>query len=834
MVLATQEHHNLNLILKLNLSLTFLAHFSPSHHTSSHVTLHVTPLSHIVTSHFLLSLSHSLPSLSHALSYYITRHDSYTCILRYLSATHQVHQKCPLCADHFSRSGLKPVKFNTMVVPNLAVSTGSGGGGGGGGGGREFEKRKHRDREKEKERNGDRERERDRERRGSELEEGEGEGEGERELKGDSYTLQLLFVEKDSLFPTLPLVKYKKNDVNSSSSSGSSGGAGNEGNKNQKNNMKSKKSSPPSHVPIPSFCPPLHRPVSSVATLSECSLVPLNTEARGRFSRIVTVSIEGCLVAMEEERSMLLAYRQECLDSGCGTGSVYDEASFNLTDTNTATGIATGTGSASASQGQGQGHVEEGSSSSSAVGVRSRSNSCWGSPHTVSAAAADTLLSKMIHMQQQQQLQQQQRNLERLHLQGDTEYLPAINEALMLLLEKEQAFRDKCSKLGIQAVLTSSSFQNIREAEANMEQELLDNRNSVNPDVMKEIVIDKRKERDKDREKDHHKGKKIDKDKVKDKDNDRHIASATVSEMAAVIGAGTGRMTAREMESGTVTGIARGAGTEVQTEKTVDDKNKTGNKFSLSASSVPFVPSFALLSSAQPSFYSSLPPPPPLPLSASLVFPDSSTATSTSTLGLQLTSSSSTIAATVTGKETPIHPQPPPPLPPPLPLPTSDRSSSLCPVPLSSSTSQEDESNLTTVPSTLIQSTPSSSSSSSLSTKYHMFQSPHGDLIFLHPLCTKCLLASVHNDVTHLPYTVTSSVLEIEMLRVSAAMKTRIPFLRYLPDYCQVLLVELDMRGLVTAEAWNAFKEEFVRRAKKRKEKDKITKKEKKQKDDEM
>ena len=771
---------------------------------------------------------------------HITCHNSYTCILRYLSATHQVHQKCPLCADHFSRSALKPVKFNTMVVPNLALSTGTGGGGGGGGGGgREFEKRKYKDREKEKERNGERERER--ERRGSELEEGEGEGEAERELKGDSYTLQLLFVEKDSLFPTLPVLKIKKNDVNSSSSSSSGGGGGNEGNKNQKSNLKSKKSSPPYHVPTPSSCPLLHRPVSSITTLSECSLVPLNTEARGRFSRIITVSIEGCLVAMEEERSMLLAYRQECLDSGCGTGSVYDEAAFNLTDSNT------GTGSASQGQGQGQrqgqGHVEEGSSSSSAVGARSRSNSCWGSPHTVSTAAADTLLSKMIHMQQQQQLQQQQRNLEQLHLQGDTEYLPAINEALMLLLEKEEAFRDKCAKLGIQAILTSASFRNIREAEACMELKLLESRNSVNPDVMKEIVIDKRKERDKDREKekDFDKGKKIEKEKEKDKDidkdnskdKDRHIAPVPDSEIGAVAGTGTG----------TVRGAGTGTGLQTET-KALDDKSRIGYKFSLSASSVPFVPSFALLSTAQPPLRSPLrsplhssslplPLPLPVPASATSVPPCSSASEHASAFGVQLSSlaSASSSVDPSTDKVTSIHSRPPP-------LPTSDHSLSLSSVTSStssSSTHQEDETALTTVLPTLLQPTPSfSSSSSSLSTKYHMFQSPHGDLIFLHPLCTKCLLASVHNDVTHLPYTVTSSVLEIEILRVSAAMKTRIPFLRYLPDYCQVVFIELDMRGLVTTDAWNAFKEEFVRRAKKRKEKDKITKKEKKQKDDEM
>ena len=41
----------------------------------------------------------------------------YTCVLRYMACSNDMHQKCPLCSEHFMKSDLKPVRFCSFIPP---------------------------------------------------------------------------------------------------------------------------------------------------------------------------------------------------------------------------------------------------------------------------------------------------------------------------------------------------------------------------------------------------------------------------------------------------------------------------------------------------------------------------------------------------------------------------------------------------------------------------------------------------------------------------------------------------------------------------------------------
>eukprot|EP01034_Spumella_vulgaris_P021421 gene21420-27451_t len=103
----------------------------------------------------------------------------------------------------------------------------------------------------------------------------------------------------------------------------------------------------------------------------------------------------------------------------------------------------------------------------------------------------------------------------------------------------------------------------------------------------------------------------------------------------------------------------------------------------------------------------------------------------------------------------------------------------------------------------------------------HVYQSCDGELVFLLPLCTKCLLdGAAAGDPRLLPDIITGRVLEVERLRVTSEVRQRHAFLRHLPLHVLVSMVEIDLvsTGLVSGEALGRFSEELAKRVKKRKE----------------
>jgi hypothetical protein len=65
--------------------------------------------------------------------------------------------------------------------------------------------------------------------------------------------------------------------------------------------------------------------------------------------------------------------------------------------------------------------------------------------------------------------------------------------------------------------------------------------------------------------------------------------------------------------------------------------------------------------------------------------------------------------------------------------------------------------------------------------EFHMYQAIGGEMIFLHPLCAKCLLTAAGDNPEALPLTISAFVLEVETVRMNAATKQRVPYLRHLP-----------------------------------------------------
>ena len=113
------------------------------------------------------------------------------------------------------------------------------------------------------------------------------------------------------------------------------------------------------------------------------------------------------------------------------------------------------------------------------------------------------------------------------------------------------------------------------------------------------------------------------------------------------------------------------------------------------------------------------------------------------------------------------------------------------------------------------------SESDDISEGYFFYQGSEGSLVFLHPLCYKCLLLEYLQDPAQLPKTLTCKVIEVEKMRVTKAIKTRLPFLRHLPENCDVSLVEIELKDIVSKPILQQFKSEFQKRMKARKQREK-------------
>ena len=112
------------------------------------------------------------------------------------------------------------------------------------------------------------------------------------------------------------------------------------------------------------------------------------------------------------------------------------------------------------------------------------------------------------------------------------------------------------------------------------------------------------------------------------------------------------------------------------------------------------------------------------------------------------------------------------------------------------------------------------SSSSPVSAAFHFFQSEDGDVVFLHFLSYKPILAQAEQNVNLLPRKITATVLEVEELKVTNATRQKLPFISHLPTHCSIMLVEIDLTDLVSPVVMKPFMDEINKRAKLRKKKE--------------
>ena len=112
-----------------------------------------------------------------------------------------------------------------------------------------------------------------------------------------------------------------------------------------------------------------------------------------------------------------------------------------------------------------------------------------------------------------------------------------------------------------------------------------------------------------------------------------------------------------------------------------------------------------------------------------------------------------------------------------------------------------------------------------------LFQCSKGAFIFLHPMNTQCLNQHFSSSATPVPSNITGRVIEIEQLRLGGEASkgsSRYNFLKHLPLYTEVYIVEIDLRPLVSKQVLEQYKEEIQRRINKRKERKKVEIREKK------
>lgn len=112
----------------------------------------------------------------------------------------------------------------------------------------------------------------------------------------------------------------------------------------------------------------------------------------------------------------------------------------------------------------------------------------------------------------------------------------------------------------------------------------------------------------------------------------------------------------------------------------------------------------------------------------------------------------------------------------------------------------------------------------------NIFQCSTGLPVYLHPLCTQCILQQSVEDYSRngsviFPEQMTGKVIDIERVQLgdnnSSNYKSKYRFLKHLPKYSEVYIVELEMKTLVTSKVLSMFKDDFAKLRAKKAEKQK-------------
>ena len=99
---------------------------------------------------------------------------------------------------------------------------------------------------------------------------------------------------------------------------------------------------------------------------------------------------------------------------------------------------------------------------------------------------------------------------------------------------------------------------------------------------------------------------------------------------------------------------------------------------------------------------------------------------------------------------------------------------------------------------------PHAPSPASIPNATYFYQSADGELVFMHSISFKPLLA-MHSKPNLLPTEITAPVLDVETIKVTHSTRQKLPFMQHLPLQCSIVVVELDLTNLVSTEVYYTY-----------------------------
>jgi len=94
---------------------------------------------------------------------------------------------------------------------------------------------------------------------------------------------------------------------------------------------------------------------------------------------------------------------------------------------------------------------------------------------------------------------------------------------------------------------------------------------------------------------------------------------------------------------------------------------------------------------------------------------------------------------------------------------------------------------------------------------FHFYQANDGQRIFLNPLNSKCLLKEF-DSWDSCPEILSANILEIEYFTMNEEIRKRWKYLAHLPISCEFIVVELDLKAILSPETMDLFADQIAKR----------------------
>jgi hypothetical protein len=103
---------------------------------------------------------------------------------------------------------------------------------------------------------------------------------------------------------------------------------------------------------------------------------------------------------------------------------------------------------------------------------------------------------------------------------------------------------------------------------------------------------------------------------------------------------------------------------------------------------------------------------------------------------------------------------------------------------------------------------------------YYFYQLNDNQMVFLHPLNTRCLIHEYEGDFLKFPKKIRAKVIQMEQAELTDELRHKIGTLQHIPLYCNFLFAEVDLfyNRYISSDTKKHFEADFFARDKKRKE----------------